>query len=433
VTPFDRLVAELRALETRTDEGARAWQLLLDERERTTAGAKDREIGGVYAPPIVRRELQGELLVHWKDGRLSRTNVDALFLRDPAASLRRVRARAYEEKFVPDLPEDRDLPSVRVHDPGLARVARGDASPALDLLHALAPRLPNVEASFSAEVEATAVARRIANSKGLDRSSETTLASFWTYADGLFGVGAERRDLAALESARPRVDLLNEWLPRFRETPRDATSGRRTVVLLPGTAQSFLAHYLIQNLDGEAVANGQSAWARDDFDAKRAVFAPDLDVRFDPLEDWRSWSYRIDRRGLPAERRAFVEAGRLSSPVVSLKAAKQLSCAPSPAPPAIGLALSASRRADLERFVAGLDDGVLVPSVLGIHTQDAARGTYSLSVPRALVVRNGRIAGAAKAVIAGNFLEDLRGDVTAIESPLMDGGGLAFATSVVFA
>src|SRR5262249_7618757 len=157
----------------------------------------------------------------------------------------------------------------------------------------------------------------------------------------------------------------------------------------------------------ESVANGQSAWGKDDFSGTKQVFASDLEVSFDPLEDWRSWSYRIDRRGLPAERRAFVRGGRLLSPVVSLKAAKQLSCAPSPAPPSTGLRVGGARRQALEAYVSGLDDAVLVPQVLGMHTQDAARGAYSLSVPRALVVRNGRVVGAAKAVIAGNFFEDL--------------------------
>jgi PmbA protein len=437
VSAVDETIARtanaLRALEVDPgDLGVAAWQVHLEDRERLVVGARGRSVGGVYAPPVVRRELSGDVYVQWRDGRVSSASVGSLFLRDPAASLRRLRARAYAERFPADLPDDRELPTVQIHDPALARVAGGDPAAALDLLHDLAPRLTSVTTSYQAEVTVSCAARRLANSKGLARGAEATLASFWVEADGLFSAGISRRDLAALEDARPRVDHLDAWLPSFRAAVPDARSGPRTVVLLPGTAQAFFGHFLLGNLEGEAVANGQSAWRSDDFSAQRQVFGSDLQLDYDPLEDWRPWSYRVDRSGLPAERRAFVREGRLVSPVVSLKAAKQLSCLPSPAPPSSGLRVTAGRGADLDAYVASLDDAVLVHSVLGMHTQDRARGAYSLSVPRALVVRGGRIVGAAKAVISGNFLDDLRGDVVSLTSPLHDGGGLAFPGRVVF-
>lgn len=428
-----RTAAALRALEVDAgDLGLRAWQLHLEERERLVVGARDRSVGGVYAPPVVRRELGGDVWLQWKDGRVSSGSVASSFLRDPAAALRRLRARAYDERFPADLPEDKDLPDVRIHDPALARVAAGDPRDALDLLHDLAPRLPSVTTSYQAEVTVSCVARRLVNSKGLARGAEATLASFWVEADGLYSASISRRDLGALQDARPRVDHLDATLPSFRAGPGEVRSGPRTVVLLPGTASAFFGHFLLGNLEGEAVANGQSAWARGDFDDRRQVFAGDLTIDYDPLEDWRPWSYRVDRRGLPAERCAYVREGRLVSPVVSLKAAKQLSCLPSPAPTPSGLRVRAGRAADLDAFVAGLDDAVLVHEVLGMHTQDRARGGYSLSVPRALVVRGGKVVGAAKAVISGNFLDDLKGEVVSLASPLHDGGGLALRGQVVF-
>lgn len=428
-----RTAAALQSLEVDTgDLGVQAWQLHIEDRERLAVGARDRSVGGVYAPPVVRRELSGEVWIHWRDGRVSSAKVGSPFLREPAAGLRKLRARAFAERFPADLPEDAELPPVRIHDPGLARVAAGDPGAALDLLHDLAPRLGNVTTSYQAEVGVSSTARRLANSKGLARGAEGTLATFNVEADGLCSVGISRRDLGALADARPRVDHLDAWLPSFRAPVPDARSGPRTIVLLPGTAQAFVGHFLLSNLEGEAIANGQSAWRQDDFSARRQVFAEDLSLEFDPLEDWQAWSYRVDRRGLPAERRAFVREGRLVSPVVSLKAAKQLSCLPSPAPPPTGLRILAARTADLEAHVASLDDAVLIHEVLGMHTQDRARGAYSLSVPRALLVRGGKIVGAAKAVISGNFLEDLQGDVVSLTSPLHDGGGLAIQGRVVF-
>jgi hypothetical protein len=100
-------------------------QVHLEDRERLVVGARDRSVGGVYAPPVVRRELAGDVYVQWRDGRVSSASVGSIFLRDPAASLPRLRARAYAERFPADLPEDKELPAVRIHDPALARVAAG--------------------------------------------------------------------------------------------------------------------------------------------------------------------------------------------------------------------------------------------------------------------------------------------------------------------
>ena len=73
-----------------------------------------------------------------------------------------------------------------------------------------------------------------------------------------------------------------------------------------------------------------------------------------------------------------------------------------------------------------------VPGVLGMHTQDASRANYSLSVPSALVVKGGKIVGRCKAALAGNFFEDLREGVRPVDSPLHDSAGLFFETGVNF-
>lgn len=434
--PQARLAAALRDLETRTDDmGVAAWTLVLEDRESVSLGAKDKQVGGVYAPPKVTRTLGGDLYVVWKakvggETAVSKTSVDALWLRDIGASLKRLRARAYAEKFVVDLPEDRPLPEVAVWDERVVSFVREDPSFGFDLLGELRPRLSRAKASWSADVGAGLVHRRVQNSKGLDRQSRTTRMAFGAEADSLFGIGTERRDLLSRETVASRLDRLNEWLPHF-EPKEIGGSAREPVLLLPGAAASFLGHFVLANLDGESVANGQSAWSAADFTARKRVFSPDLTLRFDPLEDWRPWSYQLDRRGIPAERRSYLEGGALASPIVSLKAAKQLSCAPTPVPSSSGLTIEMRTRGELDRIVSGLERGVIVPDVLGMHTQAAARGAYSLSVPRALVVRGGKIVGASKAVLSGNFFEDLgRDDLVAFSTPADDSSGLAFEGTV---
>jgi PmbA protein len=54
--------------------------------------------------------------------------------------------------------------------------------------------------------------------------------------------------------------------------------------------------------------------------------------------------------------------------------------------------------------------GVLVLSVLGVHTQDASSGDFSLSAPQALGIRNGVPTGRLRGTISGNLFDLLRMD-----------------------
>ena len=51
--------------------------------------------------------------------------------------------------------------------------------------------------------------------------------------------------------------------------------------------------------------------------------------------------------------------------------------------------------------------GLIVYSVLGLHTQDASSGLFSLTADQCLMVEDGQITGKVKAVINGDFLASL--------------------------
>lgn len=423
----------LRAFQARTDDfKVRDWQLSLADSETLSIGLKDREVGGVYAPPKNRRALSGQLYLVWADGQVSVSALNALFLRKLEAALKRMRASAYKEEFVIDMPEDQAPPEVRVFDPDIRALLTERSDRFFEDLASFEDRLDAARESFDGQVGAGLSRLRVMNSRGLDRAVSSSSHSFGAYADSVFGVGYRHRKELPAGALGSRLDFLNRWLPRFQTEASAPAAGERPVILMPGVAASFLGHFVLRNLNGEAIANKSSAWGPADFESKKSVFGDDLTIRYDPTVDWLSRSYQMDARGLMAEPKVFVEGGKLSSPVVSLKAARQLSCLPSPVPSSSGLSIEAGRRAELEAAIAELDDAVIVPSVLGMHTQDAVRGNYSLSVPNALIVKDGAITGQVKATIAGSFFEDLRSEITVLDDPLEDMPGLAIRTKVDF-
>ncbi|HWJ02518.1 MAG TPA: metallopeptidase TldD-related protein, partial [Verrucomicrobiae bacterium] len=77
-----------------------------------------------------------------------------------------------------------------------------------------------------------------------------------------------------------------------------------------------------------------------------------------------------------------------------------------------GLWLETDYSGTLADLIASTDTGILVHSVLGLHTQDSTSGSYSLSAPHCLKIENGKITGRVKAVLNGNFFTHLNDETT---------------------
>jgi PmbA protein len=134
----------------------------------------------------------------------------------------------------------------------------------------------------------------------------------------------------------------------------------------------------------------------------------------DPLQPLKSGSYRVTREGVPAVACSYIEAGRLRSPIADLKYAKRLGIRPTAVPYAMDtLEFRGLNELELGQALDAADGGALVLSVLGVHTQDAASGDFSLSAPQALAVHRGRLAGKLRATISGNLFEILCDPATA--------------------
>jgi PmbA protein len=156
------------------------------------------------------------------------------------------------------------------------------------------------------------------------------------------------------------------------------------------------------------VLNGQSAFSLDQFSQHEAVFHPDFELAVDPLTPLSPGSYALTREGVPARRVSLVSAGRLQTPLLDLKHAKKAGLEPTPFPRGASSLRIGGPSASFDEVVKGMESGLIIYQILGLHTQDGARGNFSLTVSQGLVVKNGEILGHAKAIIAGNFLQAMR-------------------------
>ncbi len=238
---------------------------------------------------------------------------------------------------------------------------------------------------------------------------DQTFFGYSFYADSLYGNGYSKRRLApADELPRILADVRDTTAYMKQDGSFKADQAGNRVILDTGLAGSFISQYIGSNLSGSAVTNRQSAYSLEDFRERKQIIRTDISLVIDGLRPFESSSSRVTGEGVAGGRGFLVEQGRLNSPTLDLKYAGITGFEPTPGGGLyIELDEAADRRRSMQDLVRGLDNGLLVYSVLGMHTQDSTSGRYSLSAPRCLVIENGEIKGKVKATLSGNFFDNI--------------------------
>lgn len=410
--PFATALAErLRALAENPlspDLAIDQWRLVVDTGTSTELGLKENHMGGPYEAPNRVTGTRGEAYIRWRDGRVSTGTVDRTTLENLGEDLALWRQAAFEDEFAPDVLGPQAVPDVPLYDQAVADLVLERQEPLFELLERVRKELPAYEADrVSGSVTVSSSRRHLITSRGLDHVSEGT--SFGAYAD------ADHRVYDTLSLRRPpTADEVATMIRQVGETNRllrreaKVATGAQPILLTPFVAEAMLNKYVLGNLDGQRVLNGQSAFSLEQFSQHEAVFHPAFELAVDPLTPLSPGSYALTREGVPARRVSLVSAGRLQTPLLDLKHAKKAGLEPTPFPRGASSLRIGGPSASFDEVVKGMESGLIIYQILGLHTQDGARGNFSLTVSQGLVVKNGEILGHAKAIIAGNFLQAMR-------------------------
>ncbi len=403
----------LAALGTFRDRGTgiERWSVYASERRGLNLGIKDRDAGSAHTPMSIADGCGARYLLVWSDGLVSRGSLERRQLvQEPEAALAQARTAAYDDPDAAQVLGPAPLPEVELHDADVAALAGGDTA-------VLAGRLASVRRrveehgleTWSGSFSAAEGAARLVTSAGLDVSGRGTSTGWSVSLEGKLGSGHGARRLEPDDEFESRLDRLVELTLALRQPAPPAPGDTRPVILHPGVVEQYVLGTLLHNLDGSAVANHESHFRVEEFGAGRPVLREDLGLRLDPLEPLKSGSYRFTTEGVPAARCAYIEGGKLVAPLLDLKYAKRLGREPTPLPFSLDtLHLEDAEPLDLPAALAQAGGGVLVLSVLGVHTQDATSGDFSLSAPHSLAITDGGFGGAVRCTISGNLFSVLR-------------------------
>lgn len=398
----------------------REWRVLVQEAQLISLGIKENSPGSVYTPPSYRQGESGEVYIIWEDGRLSQARVQA----PPARGSRKYwqeqleewRQASYEDPEGAEVTLPEPLSLVAVEDREIQKILAGEDQLLFDQLGKLLEDRPEA-AKMNAGIQAAWGYRHVRNSKGLSVTYQESQYSLSFSFDSLVGGGFAKRRLIRPEEWESIWKRTLTYYEALQKEALEVTS-QTTVVFSPGVVGDFLGQFILPNFLGQSVLEGQSAFKVEDFKNQKQIFSDALTLLVDPLRPFEWGSYLITSEGVPAERTVLVQKGALQTPILRMKDSRRWGARPTGLPSGTsGLYLKSTREKPWGDVLTEIEDGILILSVLGMHTQNSVSGEYSLSAPQSLRILNGKIVGKRDVKLSGNFFKDLASPVTQLGRP----------------
>ena len=202
-----------------------------------------------------------------------------------------------------------------------------------------------------------------------------------------FTVGRDVVELDVAKAAREAVERATRLLGATKPASR-----RVTVVLDPFVTAQFLG-IIGSTLNGESVVKGRSLFANR---LGEQVANPLLTLVDDPTNPLAYTATDIDGEGLAARRNVLIDNGRLNMYVQSSYSARRMGVPTtgnglrggyggSPSAGCLALQILPGSRSQAE-IVAGIDDGILIQQVQGLHSGvNAVSGDFSTGAAGLLI------------------------------------------------
>ncbi len=329
---------------------------------------------------------------------------------------------AYGDEVIFSFPNQKPAPAVRTFDEVVAELSIPHmvemGKEMLDLVLAVEP-----EARCNIGFERSLVKASIRNQTGLDISFKTSPLSMGIEIDRISG-----DDVLILFDTLGTSVWENDYLDTVQRLVDQLKLARRLTTIKPGkmpvlfspTGSLALALPLSQGLNGKEVHRGASP-LRERIGEK--ILDEKITVVDDGTIEGKFASAGYDDEGVPRQRNVLIDRGVLKGFVYDLKTAAQSGVESTgnasrglfnPPAPALTNFVIQPGSTPLKDIIAGIDEGIIVESLLGLGQGNIISGAFSNPLALAFKIEKGEITGRVKDLsIAGNIYEVLK-DVAAV-------------------
>lgn len=389
------------------------WRITLYRTQILTLGIKNNVGGSVYTPPAYKSSENAEIFLIWEDGKCSRATVPGPpegEYYDWDKQLILWRMAAFVDPYTKRIPGPAKLPDVKIQAEEIRNLVENDLSYGFEQQRRILSDSPQ-EAQTGANIMALWGRNHIQTSTGIDVAyKESKYAVSWSFDSQISEGFAKRR----LITEQEWEDLWQNSISRYHLIKKQGESVNENtlVILAPSVVGRMVEQYILPNFRGGNILEGQSRFRVENFTEKERLFDGGLTLEINPLRPYHWASYLLTSEGVPALSTVLVAKGFLQSPYLNVKDAYRWSVDGSTASAAVptgipagasGIIVQHVNQVDWLEMLERVEDGILILSVLGLHTQNPVTGDFSLAAPSALRISGGRLTGKTSVRIDGNI------------------------------
>ncbi len=211
--------------------------------------------------------------------------------------------------------------------------------------------------------------------------------------------------------------------------PRPVEGGTMDCIFLPEAASEMLGNLIERAANGHDALRGKTVWSGK---IGEEVASKALSIHDNPLRSTAIGPEPFDGEGRPARDIPIVADGVLETYLFDGMDAADHATDPThsavrgsfkdrPRTGAQHLVVGGDAYA-MDKLLAGVDEGLLIGSVLGAHTANITTGDFSVTAPNVWRIEKGEVVGAAKEVALGGNLPALLLGVDGVsDAPREDG------------
>ncbi len=379
-------------------------------------GCTGQRLGGAYDPLTFSEEFSGSVLVEWPNGKISKTEISPKWIEDFEKEMKILEKMMYKD--------DADKNFLKSAD--LTKFTKQNSSEIVernfDTEKELVERVINLQEWMSelgetSQYSFVRIGRSritVTNSKGLLIEEDKTYIGESVYLGEFTGFGIIGRGLQDFKEEDSHIKRTGKIYKAMQTDLQGSKQSRlldAEVILDPYVFSGLFEHFIVTNLEASSIYYKQSAYTKEDFTNNKNIAPSQLSLKVLPRKKMNYYARNYSEVGwVYPDEFEFIKDGQLVSPISDHRFANLIEVDPTPPINSLRLAEfgDIEKSMDYEEQIKDVENGIIITTMLGLHTQDSNTGDFSLVCPKSIIVKDGEMTGVSEFIIRGNFFDLLR-------------------------
>lgn len=384
------------------------FQLYEETRSVLKAGFNNNDLGGIYQPIQSHTHSRISYLVTTKDNRQAKGSLNPFAIEDFIATIDLIKLTSSKSTNKIKLaPRVTNFKPTKLNSRKLEDIINSKPEEIVEYTKLLFEDQKSLGLkTIESQVSMRHNKKRFLSSNGNDMSSTDTSHDYYIEYNSEISASNESCDFIST-SEFSKTHKIAQLAKSLRDKRIKLDNKNLPVLFSPYYGSGILDKYILENINGTLIESSVSRFDIEDFTKHKQIARSNISIEVDQTIPMNTDSFNFTTEGIAGQKFTVMENGKLTTPVCDLQVATKLGYDPAVLP---SLSSASYDTIEFAKYLDRYPKFILILSVLGVHTQNAITGDYSLPCPSALYFEDGKMVGPVNCVLTGNFFEKLNDD-----------------------